>query len=251
MKNTLKRRELLKRAAVTIAGASAQLPAFAISAPSAFPKQIALPALPFAYDALEPFIDAKTMWLNHRVHHFEDVRLANRAIKDLARERLSNAAELDSARALELRRHLAGHAWHSLFWSNLNAPGLPPGEVLTHSLSEKFGTLENFRSRFEAAAHSIEGSGWAVLTLDSASGDMQVEAHDGAELSRQPQSHPLLVLDMWEHAYYLKHGHAVENYTANFWSVVNWCTVSRRLQNALVYGAGTSPSLFPNHFQGC
>ena len=187
-----------------------------------------LPPLPYGYDALEPYIDAETMHLHHDKHAKGYVDGLNKAIKSLAE--LDAAPEpnapLLSGLEEDLSFNAGGHLLHTRFFSIMgpNAGGEPTGG-LAEALTRDFGSIEAFRTRFTRVANSVKGSGWAVLAHERI-GDkllvLQVKQHD---LQLAPGATPLLPLDVWEHAYYLKYHNVRADYIKAWWNVVNWRAV--------------------------
>ncbi|HEY1923142.1 MAG TPA: superoxide dismutase, partial [Tepidisphaeraceae bacterium] len=185
-----------------------------------------LPPLPYAYDALEPHIDAETMRLHHDKHHQAYVTNLNKTLKELA-QLDSGKAPLPAAQLSGLQEDLSfnagGHLLHTLFWKIMGpgAGGEPQGE-LADALARDFGSVEAFRTRFAAVAAGVKGSGWAVLGYEPVGQRLlivQVKQHD---LQLVPWMEPILAVDVWEHAYYLKYKNARGEYVKAWWNVVNW-----------------------------
>ncbi len=195
-----------------------------------------LPQLPYAYDALEPHIDAKTMEIHHTKHHQTYVDKLNEAVKGTALETetieslLSNVSKHPAA----VRNHGGGHYNHSLFWESLSAQGGSPEGALTEAITRDFGSFDAFKQAFEAAATTRFGSGWAWLVV--AEGKLTVGSTPNQDNPLMDVSElkgtPLLGLDVWEHAYYLKYQNRRPEYVAAFWNVINWATVAARLAAA-------------------
>ncbi|MDT8955430.1 superoxide dismutase [Aeromonas caviae] len=194
-----------------------------------------LPALPYAYDALEPHIDAKTMEIHHSRHHQTYVTNLNAALADLpelaALPLEALLARIDSLPAQvqgAVRNHGGGHANHSLFWQVMSPQGggEPDGE-LAAAMERDLGGLEAFKQAFTQAALSRFGSGWAWLVVDGR-GKLQVvsSANQGSPLMEVLT--PILGLDVWEHAYYLKYQNKRPDYIAAFYNVIDWDEVARR-----------------------
>jgi len=184
----------------------------------------ALPPLPYEYNALEPHIDEATMRLHHGKHHQAYVNGLNKALDSLAAARA--AGNYDAVRTLsgEVAFHGSGHALHCVFWHSLRpAAGNPgPGDAIGAALKADFGSVEAFRGHFAAAAKSVEGSGWAILGLEPLSGKLLVvQAEKHQNLTFQGLV-PLLALDVWEHAYYLRYQNNRGAYVDAFWNVANW-----------------------------
>jgi Fe-Mn family superoxide dismutase len=199
-----------------------------------------LPALPYAYDALEPHIDAKTMEIHHSRHHQTYVTNLNAALADLPElatlplEAL--LARIDSLPAQvqgSVRNHGGGHANHSLFWQVMSPQGggEPDGE-LAAVMERDLGGLEAFRQAFTQAALSRFGSGWAWLVVDG-SGKLQVVSSANQDSPLMEGLTPILGLDVWEHAYYLKYQNKRPDYIAAFYNVIDWDEVARRYVAAL------------------
>ncbi len=193
-----------------------------------------LPELPYAYDALEPHIDAKTMELHHDKHHAAYVKGLNEAETALAKARAANDFAAIQALSKKAAFHGGGHALHSLFWK-IMAPagkgggGEPAGE-LADRIKRDFGSFAAFKGQFSAAAAAVEGSGWALLTYrpeDDRLLVLQVENHQ--KLSPWNAS-PVLCLDVWEHAYYLKYQNKRADYVEAWWNVVNWAQVQKNTE---------------------
>lgn len=199
-----------------------------------------LPALPYAYDALEPHIDAKTMEIHHSRHHQTYVTNLNAALADLPElatlplEAL--LARIDSLPAQvqgAVRNHGGGHANHSLFWQVMSPQGggEPDGE-LAAVMERDLGGLEAFKQAFTQAALSRFGSGWAWLVVDGR-GKLQVVSSANQDSPLMEGLTPILGLDVWEHAYYLKYQNKRPDYIAAFYNVIDWDEVARRYVAAL------------------
>ncbi len=199
-----------------------------------------LPALPYAYDALEPHIDALTMEIHHSRHHQTYVTNLNAALADLPElatlplEAL--LARIDSLPAQvqgAVRNHGGGHANHSLFWQVMSPQGggEPDGE-LAAAMERDLGGLEAFKQAFTQAALSRFGSGWAWLVVDGR-GKLQVVSSANQDSPLMEGLTPILGLDVWEHAYYLKYQNKRPDYIAAFYNVIDWDEVARRYVAAL------------------
>lgn len=187
-----------------------------------------LPNLPYAYDALEPTIDTDTMNIHHTKHHNTYVTnlnaaleghddLQNKSIEDLISDMDAIPEEIRTA----VRNNGGGHANHSLFWQILspNGGGEPSGE-LADKITEKFGSLDKFKEEFQQAAATRFGSGWAWLVLNN--GELEVMSTPNQDSPIMEGKTPLLGLDVWEHAYYLKYQNRRPEYAQAFWDKVNW-----------------------------
>jgi superoxide dismutase, Fe-Mn family len=189
-----------------------------------------LPPLAYSYDALEPHIDAQTMRLHHSVHHQSYVDGLNRALDRLAAARASGEFDLVKHWSREVGFHGAGHLLHDLFWTNMSpSGGGEPGGALARLLTRDFGGFTPFREHFSAAARQVEGSGWALLAWEPLGQRLLVtQAEKHQNLTPAPVI-PLLALDVWEHAYYLRYQSRRAEYVQAWWNVVNWPDVERRL----------------------
>ena len=191
--------------------------------------QYTLPDLDYEYGALEPHISGKIMELHHSKHHATYVKGANTALEQLAEARdrgdLSNVNKLTK----DLAFNLGGHTNHSIFWKNLSPEGggEPTGE-LAEAINEHFGSFENFKKHFNAAALGIQGSGWALLSYEGIGGKLLVEQLHDQQGDVPVATQPLLMLDMWEHAFYLDYLNVKADYVDAFWNIVNWDNVSER-----------------------
>lgn len=196
-----------------------------------------LPALPYALDALEPHIDAKTMEIHHGKHHQAYITNVNAAIQgtefdSYSVEKLITALNtLPESIRTAVRNNAGGHANHSLFWKTLapNAGGEPTG-VLAEAITKNFGSFATFKEKFEAAAKTRFGSGWAWLVL--ANGQLEVYSTANQDSPLMDGKKPLLGLDVWEHAYYLNYQNRRPDYVAAFWNVVNWNAVAQEFAGA-------------------
>ena len=197
-----------------------------------------LPALPYAYDALVPHIDAKTMEIHHTKHHQAYINNANKALEAhpaLAAKSvealISDLASVPEDIRTVVRNNAGGHYNHSLFWTVLgpNAGGEPTG-ALAEAITSTFGSLAIFKEKFAAAAAGRFGSGWAWLALDK--GKLVVESSPNQDSPLMEGRTPILGLDVWEHAYYLNYQNRRPDYITAFWNVVNWTEVARRFAEA-------------------
>ena len=193
-----------------------------------------LPDLPYDYDALEPHISGEIMQLHHDKHHATYVAGANTALEKLEKAR-EEGADANEIRALSknLAFNLGGHTNHSIFWKNLspNGGGEPTGE-LAEAINRDFGSFEKFKDHFSAAATGLQGSGWAVLGYDHIAGRLIIEQLTDQQGNVSVDFTPLLMLDMWEHAFYLQYKNVKADYVKAFWNVVNWADVQERFAEA-------------------
>lgn len=197
-----------------------------------------LPALPYAYDALAPHIDAKTMEIHHTKHHQAYINNANKALEPHSglhaksvEELISNLAAVPEDIRTVIRNNAGGHYNHSLFWTILgpNAGGEPTGALAT-DINTTFGSFATFKEKFAAAAAGRFGSGWAWLSVDK--GKLVIESSPNQDSPLMEGRTPILGLDVWEHAYYLNYQNRRPDYIAAFWNVVNWSEVARRYADA-------------------
>jgi Fe-Mn family superoxide dismutase len=194
-------------------------------------KKYTLPDLPYKYDALEPYISKEIMTLHHDKHHLAYVNGANAALEKLENGRKNNWQGVDiKGVERDLSFNLAGHVLHSIFWPNMKqGGGGKPGGKLADKINEDFGSFEGFKSQFSAAAKGVEGSGWGLLVWDPVNDQLltlQAEKHN---LLSGQTTVPLLVCDVWEHAYYLQYKNDRGSYVDAFWNVVNWENVDELL----------------------
>ena len=193
-----------------------------------------LPDLPYDYDALEPHISGEIMQLHHDKHHATYVAGANTALEKLEKAR-EEGADANEIRALSknLTFNLGGHTNHSIFWKNLspNGGGEPTGE-LTEAINRDFGSFEKFKDHFSAAATGLQGSGWAVLGYDHIAGRLIIEQLTDQQGNVSVDFTPLLMLDMWEHAFYLQYKNVKADYVKAVWNVFNWEDVVERYARA-------------------
>ncbi|HEY8394469.1 MAG TPA: superoxide dismutase [Thermaerobacter sp.] len=198
-----------------------------------------LPPLPYDYNALEPHIDEQTMRIHHDRHHATYVNNLNAAlekypewqnkpIEDLLRQIEQVPADIRTA----VRNNGGGHANHTLFWQIMgpNGGGQPSG-ALADAINQKFGSFEQFKEQFTKAAVTHFGSGWAWLVVDE-NGDLQVYSLPNQDSPYMKNHTPILGIDVWEHAYYLKYQNKRPDYVAAWWNVVNWAEVGKRYEAA-------------------
>ena len=200
-----------------------------------------LPALPYAYDALEPHFDAQTMEIHHSKHHQAYVNNANAVLANLpeweklsAEELIARLAELPENVRTPLRNNAGGHANHSLFWQILKTGTTLQGK-LKAAIERDFGSVEAFQAEFEKAAATRFGSGWAWLVYEDGKLKVVSTANQDSPLMGAAiagcSGTPLLTLDVWEHAYYLKYQNRRPDYIKAFWQVVNWDEAARRFES--------------------
>jgi len=195
-----------------------------------------LPELGYAYDALEPYIDAKTMEIHYTKHHQTYVDKLNAALKghnhleqrnvrDLLKDLYSVPEKIRTA----VRNHGGGHANHSFFWPLLKK-GVKFGGGAAESINSRFGSFDKFKEDFSTAATLLFGSGWTWLVLSNGSLEIMTTANQDSPLSQGKS--PILGIDVWEHAYYLKYQNRRPEYISAFFNVINWDTVNAYLKSA-------------------
>ena len=198
-----------------------------------------LPDLPYDYAALEPFISGKIMELHHDKHHATYVKGANDTLDQLAEAREKNAFASVNGLEKSLAFHLGGHLNHSIFWPNL-APGggdKPDGE-LGAAIDEFFGSFDAFKAHFTANANAIQGSGWSVLAWDTLGQRLNVLQLFDQQGNIPFAQVPIVLLDMWEHAFYLQYQNVKADYVTAWWNVVNWADATARFQAARTSTSG-------------
>ncbi|MGH9013182.1 MAG: superoxide dismutase [Acidimicrobiia bacterium] len=192
-----------------------------------------LPDLPYDYGALEPHYSAEILELHHDKHHAAYVKGANAALDKLGEAR--ETGEFDTINQLQknLAFNLSGHVLHSLFWQNMSPDGgdKPDGD-LAAAIDASFGAFEGFRGQLSEAALNVQGSGWGALTWEPLGQRLIVEQVYDHQSNVGQGAPPLLVLDMWEHAYYLQFKNVKADWVDAFWNIVNWPDVAERFENA-------------------
>jgi Fe-Mn family superoxide dismutase len=199
-------------------------------------KKYELPPLPYAYNALEPHIDEQTMRLHHDKHHLGYVNGLNNALEKLEAARAAGDFGLVKHWSREAAFHGSGHFMHAIFWPNM-APagrgggGEPTGD-LAAQIEKDFGGFAKFKAQFTAASNAVEGSGWGLLVWEPLNAQLVVLQSEKHQNLTQWGVRPLLVLDVWEHAYYLKYQNNRGAYVDAWWNVVNWADVAERFKAA-------------------
>lgn len=189
-----------------------------------------MPALPYEYNDLEPIISEEQLSIHYEKHHKMYVDTANKILQTLDKAH-SEGEELDYKSILKsLSFNIGGHLLHSLFWNNLAFPSKDneASASLKQALEKEYGSMENFKEAFTKTAGSVEGSGWAALAFCKLTGRpllMQIEKHN---VNVYPAFEFLLVLDVWEHAYYIDYKNDRKRFIESFWDIVNWKEVNRR-----------------------
>ncbi|MGX5680448.1 superoxide dismutase [Schumannella luteola] len=192
-----------------------------------------LPELAYDYSALEPSISGAIMELHHSKHHQAYVTGANAALAALAEARdsgnLANVNKLEK----DLAFNLGGHVNHSIFWTNMSPDGgdKPVGDIAS-AIDDQFGSFDKFTAHFTAAALGVQGSGWAALMYDSIGQNLLINQFFDQQANFAAGTVPLLLLDVWEHAYYLDYKNVRADYVKAFWNIVNWSNVDARFTTA-------------------
>lgn len=202
-----------------------------------------LPSLPYAYDALEPHFDKQTMEIHHSKHHQAYVNNANAALETLsddlkklsAEELIAQLDKVPAEKRTVLRNNAGGHANHSLFWKGLKKDTTLTGD-LKAAIERDFGSVDSFKEKFEQAAATRFGSGWAWLVIKDGKLAVVSTANQDSPLMGESVSgasgFPIVGLDVWEHAYYLKFQNRRPDYIKEFWNVVNWDEAAKRFAQA-------------------
>ncbi|MCX8155940.1 MAG: superoxide dismutase [Verrucomicrobiae bacterium] len=239
MKNSfVSRRKALKQtlqiSAVTLA--ATQAPSLLAQAAPGGPYP--LPPLPYPADALEPYIDAQTMTIHHSRHHQAYVNNANKALADYPQlaakpvdELIKDLAAVPEAIRRTVQNNAGGHSNHSLFWLSLKKDGGQPKGELAKALDARFGSFDKFKEALTTAAMTLFGSGWAWLSLDGK--ELRIEQTPNQDSPLMQGRYPLLGIDVWEHAYYLKYQNRRADYVSAFFNVINWDFVAERYLKAL------------------
>ena len=235
---SLSRREAIRRT-MLVAAAAAAGPRFFFASGAEAPGSFSLPPLGYAFDALEPYIDAQTMQIHHDKHHAAyvanlnkavaaDPSLAGKSVESLLR----NLEAVPESIRTTVRNNGGGHANHSFFWPQLkkNAGRGPTGEI-ARAIDKTFGSFATFQQQFTEAATKQFGSGWAWLTV-LANKDLAVESSPNQDTPLSAGHTPLLAIDVWEHAYYLKYQNRRPEYIAAFYQVIDWDVVADRFAKA-------------------
>ncbi|MDP9267575.1 MAG: superoxide dismutase [Acidobacteriota bacterium] len=197
-----------------------------------------LPALPYAYDALEPIIDGETMKLHHDKHHAAYVTHLNEALEpysELAklpiRELIAEIESVPEQIRMAVRNHGGGHLNHSMFWRLMTPKrGGSPGKSVAREIEKHFGSLDTFREKFQKAGEAHFGSGWVWLVRGPADA-LAIITTPNQDSPVMDGLHPILGNDLWEHAYYLKYHNKRDEYLKLWWEVVNWDEVALNLEN--------------------
>ncbi len=192
-----------------------------------------LPEFNRSYSSYEPYIDAKTMEVHHTKHHQGYVEKLNKALVEGGFEysRIEDIFESISNFSDAIRNNAGGHYNHTMYWSILNSMMTSPSSELMELINSKYGMVDDFKAEFTKAALTFFGSGWVWLVINEKNelDILTTRDHDNPLMSDIKKGYPLIVLDLWEHSYYLKHQNRRVDYVKDFWSVLDWDEVSRRL----------------------
>ncbi|NLK68616.1 MAG: superoxide dismutase [Clostridiaceae bacterium] len=194
-----------------------------------------LPPLPYSYQALEPVIGAETLRIHHDIHHKAYVNGLNRAELYLEQARKTNNIEYIKYWENELAYNGSGHILHSIYWT-IMAPvgtGGQPGQRTVSYANQYFGSIEAMKNQFTLATENVEASGWGILTWQPTWGRMEILQAEKHQNLTQWSGIPILVCDVWEHAYYLDYQNRRSDYVNAWWQLVNWNEVERRLISAM------------------
>jgi Fe-Mn family superoxide dismutase len=195
-----------------------------------------LPQLPYPYNGLEPVISTRLLQIHHTQHHKSYVEGLNKAEVNLAESRNIKNFSLVKHWERELAFHGSGHILHSIFWTSM-APirnrWVTPGAQTLVQINNYFGSFNAFQEQFSEAATNVEGSGWALLIWQPGWNRLEILAAEKHQDSLQVGSIPLLVLDLWEHAYYLDYQSKRKDFIKSWWQIVNWAEVEKRLSLAM------------------
>jgi superoxide dismutase, Fe-Mn family len=230
---TKRRNFLLTALGVALAGGliNTAIPLPANAAEGGALTEHTLPELPYAYDALEPYIDAKTMELHHSKHHAAYVSGLNKAEAELAKARAANDFALVQHWSRQAAFHGGGHYLHSMFWQVMAPPGKggggEPSGPLADKIVEDFGSFEAFKAHFTAAANAVEGSGWALLHYRPEDKRLVILQAENQHKFSPWGSVPIMGIDVWEHAYYLNYQNKRADYVNAWWNIVNWEQVAK------------------------
>lgn len=197
-----------------------------------------LPELQYAHNALEPYIDEETMKIHHGKHHAGYVNNLNDALKDQPEllkmpieELMKNLNKVPETIRTKVRNNGGGHANHSMFWKIMNPEKTTPSDMLARAISHSFGSIDSFKEAFTKAAVGRFGSGWAWLVVDKEK--LSITDTPNQDNPWIENKIPILCLDVWEHAYYLKYKNMRADYVKAWWNVVNWKEASQRFEQAV------------------
>lgn len=234
MDNLITRRQVMKSLGIaTLALGLGNHPVVAKAIKKNEQGDYKLPPLPYPYHALEPYIDKQTLTLHHDKHHAGYVQKFNLALKKLEEARAKGDYALVKHWSREAAFNGSGHVLHTLYWENMSPKGGgEPKSELMAAVKRDFGDFKQFCAQFIAATNAVEGSGWGILTYEPMGNKLlilQAEKHQNLTVWGV---FPLLVCDVWEHAYYLKYQNRRAEYVKNFWNIINWAEVEHRYKMA-------------------
>jgi Fe-Mn family superoxide dismutase len=192
----------------------------------------AVAQLPFAYDALEPVIDAKTVELHYNMHHKPAAAAANKAEEALAKARDANDFAAVKFHEKELAFQLSSHVLHTIYWSNLSGKGGEPQGDLAKAINAEFGSFQKFKGQLAAATVAVEASGWGLLGYHPSTRKLMILQCENHQKLTVWGVVPLLLLDVYEHAYYLKYQNRRPEYVGNLFNIISWNNVAERLDAA-------------------
>jgi Fe-Mn family superoxide dismutase len=197
--------------------------------------QFSLPALPYSYDSLEPFIDTQTMQLHHDKHHQTYVDKLNAALTlhpevsyPTIDALLANIDKVPEDIRTMVKNHGGGHSNHTIFWNLMSGEKHEPSDLLKDKITSAFGEWEKFKELFITGATTHFGSGWCWL-VNGSDGKLAVKSYPNQDSPLMEGATPVLGLDVWEHAYYLKYQNRRPEYITAFWNIINWSEVEKRL----------------------
>ena len=191
-----------------------------------------LPQLPYEYNALEPYYDEVTVKIHHDLHHKAYVDGLNNAELKIEEARKSGDYTLIKHYERELAFHGAGHILHTLFWENMMANGGEAKDEILNQINNDFGSYDSFKKEFSAAAVAVEGSGWCILCWNCMFSKLVILTAEKHQDLTQWAVKPILILDVWEHAYYLKYQNKRAAFVEAWWNIVNWNVVNERFKCA-------------------
>ncbi|MFM0521593.1 superoxide dismutase [Caballeronia jiangsuensis] len=184
--------------------------------------------LPFAYDALEPIIDSRTVEVHYNFHHKPAVVAANKAEESLAKARESNDFALVKFYEKELSFQLSSHILHTIYWTSISGKGAEPGGELAQAIDKNFGSYAKFKAQLFAASMNVEASGWGVVGYHPATGKLMVLQCENHQKLTAWGVQPILVLDVFEHAYYLRYQNKRNDYLTQLFTLLNWENAAQR-----------------------
>ncbi len=199
------------------------------------PGQHKLPPLPYSYNALEPVIGKETLKIHHDKHHKSYVEGLNKAELNLVKSRKNSNYEYIKYWENELAFNGSGHILHSIYWTIMAPIGMggKPGPYTMQQINKYFGNFKNFKEQFKKATGKVEGSGWGILTWQPTWNHLEILQCEKHQNLTQWSGIPILVCDVWEHAYYIQYQNRRKEYIDAWWNLINWYEVERRLVLAL------------------